>query len=291
MRCIDKCLTSLEGSTIPLTPLIIDNSSIDGTVEFIKQNFPRNEIIENTKNYGFGKANNIGFKYAIDNMADFVLLLNQDVFIEPDTVEKLLDTQVFNPHFGILSPVHLNGKGNRLDRNFSTCIPFKTLSEIEEFTQSGTKSIETNFVNAAVWLIPISMILSVGGFDPLFFHYGEDRDYCYRASFHGYKIGIVLKSSICHDRVYLPDNQYRSTQNLLFSVALAHLKNLNNKFIYNYFTLIIQRLKRCLKWLLLRDYSSFYVEIIIQFKLLFLIRKILGSRMRCKSIGSHFLSQ
>ena len=88
MRWIDRCLNSLLATTIPTHILVIDNSSNDGTSEYIKTNFPSVEVISSNVNLGFGSANNIGFQKALDLKADFVFLLNQDASIEPDIVSS-----------------------------------------------------------------------------------------------------------------------------------------------------------------------------------------------------------
>ena len=63
MKWLDKCLGSLRESTIPIHPVIIDNSS-DETVEYISTNYPEVHIIINDINRGFGQANNQGIEYA-----------------------------------------------------------------------------------------------------------------------------------------------------------------------------------------------------------------------------------
>ncbi len=127
---VNQCLNSIENSTIPTLTLVIDNCSTDQTVNFIRNNYPKTIIINLEINYGFGKANNIGLKYAIKRNVDYVFLLNQDAFIECDTIAKLLSLHSQNPHFGIISPLHLGGNAIELDPLFSTFIPYKTLTEI-----------------------------------------------------------------------------------------------------------------------------------------------------------------
>lgn len=62
------------------------------------------------------------------------------------------------------------------------------------------KLFRAPFVNAAAWLLPVSTINTIGGFDPIFFHYGEDNNYCQRILYHNLKIGVVLGTFIRHDR-------------------------------------------------------------------------------------------
>jgi GT2 family glycosyltransferase len=89
---------------------VVDNNSADDTVNFIKANYPEVTLLEQNKNLGFGKANNIGISLAMKNEADYVFLLNQDAWVQPDTIEKLVSAHQREPQFGILSPMHLNGK-------------------------------------------------------------------------------------------------------------------------------------------------------------------------------------
>ena len=80
---------------------------------------------EQNKNIGFGKANNIGISLAMKKGADYVFLLNQDAWVEDKTLEKLINIHRKQPKFGIVSPMHLNGKGDELDYNFSKFIVLK----------------------------------------------------------------------------------------------------------------------------------------------------------------------
>src|SRR5690606_3487544 len=59
---------------------------------------------------------------------------------------------------------------------------------------------EIPFVNAAAWMLSRKCIENIGGFDPLFFHYGEDDNYCQRVLYHGFKIGVLPKVYVIHDR-------------------------------------------------------------------------------------------
>ena len=96
-RWYERCFSSLRESTIPIKTIVIDNASNDGTVEYIKSHFPEILLIESNENLGFGKANNRGLRYALDNGCDYVFLLNQDAWIEPDTLERLLDIHSRHP--------------------------------------------------------------------------------------------------------------------------------------------------------------------------------------------------
>lgn len=201
---IDKCLKSLICSTYPTHIFVVDNGSSDGTVVHIKQSFPEVQLIETGKNLGFGQANNVGIREALKNSADYVFLLNQDAWVEPDTLASLIQVQENNGNYGIVSPIHLNGAGTALDAYFSN---YLAQSNIKNYLSNRVLDadklnpvIETSFVNAAGWLISNECICKVGGFDPIFFHYGEDRNYTNRVLHYGFKIAIDTKSKLFHDR-------------------------------------------------------------------------------------------
>ncbi|HMH22010.1 MAG TPA: glycosyltransferase family 2 protein [Puia sp.] len=201
---IAKCLDSLAQGSYPCPVLVIDNGSTDGTLAYIEENFPHIRLIRSEKNMGFGQANNIGLKMALEEGAEHVFLLNQDAWVEVDTIRDLVAAQVENPQFGILSPLHLNGLANALDSYFAG---YLMQSDLKEWTSSWLLGwpehpliVDTHFVNAAAWLISAGCLRRTGGFDPIFFHYGEDLNYAQRVLFHGFRIGIHTGARICHDR-------------------------------------------------------------------------------------------
>ncbi len=198
---IDKCLQSLEQSSTPVSVLVIDNGSADGTQEIIRKH-PGVELIQAEKNLGFGQANNRGIEIALDRKADYVFLLNQDAWIEPNTITALLEVAGKNPDYGVISPVQLNGARTGLDLNFSrqvapdTCPSFYS----DLFVGNLRPLYEVTFVGAAAWLLSAPCLAKVGRFEPMFFLYGEDNNFLQRAKYHGFKAGVTPLCAICHDR-------------------------------------------------------------------------------------------
>jgi GT2 family glycosyltransferase len=215
-KWIEKCLESIELSNIRLNTIIIDNGSNDKTIEIIKQ-FSNVELIESGANLGFGKANNIGITMALNNGADYVFLLNQDAWVEHDTIDKLILAHVKNESFDIISPIHLNGKGDKLDLLFSVFIEPRKCPDLysDIYCNSVEDRIyEVEFVNAAAWLLTRNCFSTIGGFSPVFYHYGEDDNYCLRARFHGLKVGVYPLTKIFHDKDYTP-SKYDDPERIL----------------------------------------------------------------------------
>lgn len=187
---LNRCLDSLAQSTVRTDVLVVDNASNDATVERIRKEYPRIRLIENDQNLGFGKANNIGFDIAIQEDYDYVFLANQDAWIKPDCLEKLLEADK-DRQVAILSPMHYDGTGVALERGFATYLA-QGEDEGEYF--------EVPFVNAAFWLVSVRILKLVGGFSPLFYHYGEDSDFANRLRHFGFATRVVKCAVAYHDR-------------------------------------------------------------------------------------------
>lgn len=200
---IDRCLGSVADPTGRIHTVVIDNGSSDGTVEAISKRYPKVELVRTNKNLGFGQANNLGIRIALDRGSSYAFLLNQDAWLTPGTLDQLVTTSRSYPGFGILSPIHLNGKGDGLDLDFSKYIvPSRCPGLYSDLVVGRTRSspYPLPFVNAAAWLITRECFTAVGGFSPSFFHYGEDDNYIQRVLFHGFSVGIVAGTFVHHDR-------------------------------------------------------------------------------------------
>jgi len=291
MYWYDRCFKSLLSSNIPVQIIVIDNASSDGTTEYIKNNFPEITFFESDINLGFGQANNIGIKYALEHQADFIFLLNQDAWIEPNTLEELIRVSSLHSEYGILSPMHLNAEKTAIEPGMMVplTLPIHTPTEIISDFYLGLKKdiYDTNYVLAAAWLLPRKTIEVVGGFDPLFFHYGEDDNYLSRTIYHGLKVGIVPKVTICHDARKLYKRDKDQTVNfekwlLQRSSDLRYPDNHINVMIKGYCKVAIIKLIS-LHWLTFKENYQ---------NALFLIHnkmRIMQSRERNKQIGITWL--
>ncbi|KQT15511.1 glycosyl transferase family 2 [Chryseobacterium sp. Leaf404] len=205
MKWAEKCFSSLRSSSFPLDCIVIDNGSSDGTQDFLRNNFPEVDFIQSTKNLGFGKANNIGIEKAYKNGADFFYLMNQDAWLHENSIQCLLDVYESyddKKEIGILSPMQTDGSEKYLDIFLDKYIAInfeKTRLISDLYFQTLKCCYEISFVNAAHWLIPRETIVTVGGFNPYFFHYGEDNEYVNRVHYHKKKVLLVPSSKVVHD--------------------------------------------------------------------------------------------
>ena len=215
---ITDCLNSLIGSTFETDVIIIDNGSTDGTTDTIHSKFPELDFIVSKTNLGFGKANNIGLRKALKENYDFAFLLNQDAWIQADTLGELITFHTSNPEYGILSPLHLNGAGDAVDPKFSSNLHLRNPMYLDDLLfERVQKAYDVKFVNAALWLIPLKTLQDVGGFNEFYFMYGEDGDLCERVRHHGMKIGVVPKARGHHARYNAYYAKKKGLANVLFT--------------------------------------------------------------------------
>lgn len=202
LKWYDRCFGSLRRSTVSVTPLVIDNASSDGSVAYIREHFPEAIIIEQKENLGFAKANNEGMRYALDHGADYVFLLNQDAWlVQDDCLEQMMSISKAHPEFAVLSPMQLYGDGGQIVHEAKH---YAALSDENDWVSDAyfnrlNDLYEVQYVCAASWFMPVSTLKTIGGFDPLFYHNGEDDNYMQRVHYHGLKVGLCPKVNVCHD--------------------------------------------------------------------------------------------
>ena len=275
-KWIRKNLQSIKHSLVPVKVLVIDNNSSDNTVSIVKS-FGDVELILMDENLGFGSANNIAIEKALEQQADYVFLLNQDTWIYPETVGNLVLAAEANPHFGIVSPLHYASNGMNLDTNFTTYWDRKT-------TSVSNNIDEVPFVNAAAWLVPRKVIEKVGYFEPMFRHYGEDRNYANRVAYHNFKIVIAKDAKICHDRVIIRHFEKDVTQSKL--KILSDILNINNSLVISYlkaFYAVIGLPKYFYKFYSFRKSTQFFFELLWYYiTLKITVLKIIKTRLSYK---------
>ncbi len=258
MKWIERCLNSLLLSSITIHIIVIDNQSIDGTAEYIEQSFPDVDLIKSNKNLGFGKGNNVGMKMALEANADYTFLLNQDAWIKPDTIEKLIKVHYNNKDYGILSPIHLNGSEDGLETKFAEYAgPNNTPEFLSDLFMSKIKSVyTTKFINAAAWLISKECLHKTGGFNPLFPHYGEDEDYINRVHYWGFKTGIVPQAQITHDSFFSWEKiEHNPIRNIIFN--LIPLANINHRYRSAWLLFLKKSTDEFTTYLLFRKFKKF----------------------------------
>lgn len=268
-RWMEPCLGSLKKSELKPDIIVIDNASQDRTVNLIESRYPEVRLLKNDRNLGFGAANNIGLKIAIEEGYDAVFLMNQDTWIDSNVLGTLAELSRLHPEYGIISPVHLGGNGRKLMSGFARYSGLGEGADKEQIARNGSPAevVPISFVSAAFWLIPVSVLRKVGGFCPLFYHYGEDVDYINRVHYHGYLTGYSTVAFGCHDC----EGRKNSREKWLHLEEVYHLSeyaNINYSFIKAFGYGIVAIVKKALQALLRGKMADFADFVKMTFRLL-----------------------
>jgi GT2 family glycosyltransferase len=199
-----ECLHSLEKVTYPNKKIIVvDNASSDGSVEEIQRLFSEVEVIVNDTNLRFAGGNNVGIKRAIEQGAEYILLLNNDTIVEIDFLSRLVEEAQKNEKIGMVGPkIYYYSDPKRLWYAGGKIILWKGLiahigvHEIDEGQYDSIK--ETAYITGCCILVKRSVIETVGLLDESYYIYGEDADWCVRVARAGFKLIYVPSALIWH---------------------------------------------------------------------------------------------
>lgn len=211
---LEQCLNSVAAAAkhCETEVFVVDNNSVDGSCNMLREKFPWVKLIENKKNYGFSYANNQAIR---ESAGEYVLLLNPDTVIEEDTLKSVCDFMDSHPDAGGLGVKMIDGKGRFLPeskRGLPT--PKVAFYKIFGLSKLFTKSKKfgkyhltyldkdeihkVDVLSGAFMLLRAETLKKVGLLDETFFMYGEDIDLSYRITLGGYNNYYFPKTTIIH---------------------------------------------------------------------------------------------
>lgn len=243
---LEQCLHSVRKASknVSTEVFVVDNNSVDGSVNMVKEKFPEVQLIENKKNTGFSFANNQAMRIA---KGEYVLLLNPDTVVEEDTFEKVVGFMDTHPDAGGLGVKMLDGKGNFLPESkrglptpsvafykifgFSRLFPkSKTFGKYHLGFLDKDKTHAVEILSGAFMLMRKTTLDKVGLLDETFFMYGEDIDLSYRIILGGYKNYYFPETRIIH---YKGESTKKSSINYVFVFYKAMVIFANKHFSQN----------------------------------------------------------
>ena len=175
---IDNCLNKINYDNYEV--IIVDNNSSDKTTEIISEKYPLVNLIKNKKNYGYGRANNIGLRATT---TPYALILNPDAFIFENDLEKIIAMMNKNPEIGIGAPLLLNSyPQSQSDISHELAIVNNNL--IKDF--GDFKAVK--YIIGACEILRMEFFNKIGFFDEKIFLYYEDDEICHRT---------ILNNKIC----------------------------------------------------------------------------------------------
>ncbi|MFA4817782.1 MAG: glycosyltransferase family 2 protein [Parcubacteria group bacterium] len=195
---IKNCLTSIfKIDYTDFEVVVVDNNSTDGSFELAKAGFSKAKFIKNEENLGYAVGNNVGIRFTLERMADYVLLLNNDTEVEKDFLTKLVEAAEKNEKIGIVSPV-IFSKHSRQIWFSGGEIGWLQMKTIHRKEASSADSYETGLATGCSMLVRAAVFKEIGLLDEDFFLYWEDADFSVRARKAGFKISVVSGSWVYH---------------------------------------------------------------------------------------------
>ena len=188
---LQKCLKSIhENNHKRIEVILVDNNSTDDSLDFVRKNFPKVNIINLERNYGYAEPNNIGAKMAKGQLLYF---LNNDTELCPNSISELVKV-IREPDIVICQSLLLKSDG-KVDSSgdFITTVglAYKSVKKTDKI-----KPILS--ARGAAMMIRKDVFWELGGFDKKFFASFEDVDLGWRAWIFGYKVVLVPSSIVYH---------------------------------------------------------------------------------------------
>ncbi|MGE3508967.1 MAG: glycosyltransferase family 2 protein [Vicinamibacterales bacterium] len=203
------CLTAVEGSSqVTLELFVVDNHSRDGSADMVAQDFPCVHLIRNADNRGFAAANNLAIPRTSGR---FVLLLNPDTVVRPETIGTLARYLAANPGVGICGPRVMNPDGSQQSCGYQYPTPISEIRQSKNIPGFLRRIVgpepprrprmvptEVEWVDGCCLMIRRDVIDMIGLLDEQFFMYAEELDWCFNARRRGWRIVAHPGTSILH---------------------------------------------------------------------------------------------
>ena len=184
--------------------IVVDNGSTDGSQQAVREQSAEIVLIENNVNLGFGEGNNVGIRDVLDRGAEWILLLNNDVTVDPGLLSELMAVANSDSTIGGLSPkIYYHSEPDKLwyaggKINYFTGIISHRGVRQEDHGQYDRVE-PTAYLTGCACLLKREVIQAVGMFDSIYYPaYSEDADLSVRALRAGYKLVYVPRAKLWH---------------------------------------------------------------------------------------------
>ena len=199
IRFLERCLGSLAAQTYAsLEIIVVDNASTDGSIDLIREKFPRVRLIVNETNLGFGGGNNVGIQAS---RGRYIMILNNDTHIEAPCIEALKGAIEKDERYGAsASKIILESEGNLIDAA-GIVVGLDGLSIGRgrlEACDRYDEETEVFFASGCACLFRREMLDDIGSYDEDFFAYAEDTDMGWRARLAGWKCNYAPRAIVYH---------------------------------------------------------------------------------------------
>lgn len=227
------CIVSL--GTMPYTDysiIVVDNGSADRSGLLLKEKFNHIILIESPKNLGFTGGNNLGMQYAVEQGYTYVLLLNNDTFVETGFLEVLVNYMDLHPEAGIVQPLIYFNHNRSLVWNggsyYNTWLGYAYTTNFNKPLLPESNVIkEVDWVTGCAFFTRTSLLKETGFLAENLFIYYEDVDLSFRIKKAGYKLMYHPESVIYHIAGMSNKNRVKGKEG--FVNPIVHYLNFRNR--------------------------------------------------------------
>ena len=185
--------------------IVVDNGSVDGSGDLIEKQFPNCIVLKSSTNKGFTGGNNLGIVYALQNDYEYIMMLNNDVFVEPDFLEPLIARLDQDSLIGAVQPlIYFHHDRNLIWNAGSTYNAFLGICSTPDYNKKDpqrlfrNKEKEIDWITGCAFMMRASTLKEIGLLKEGFFIYYEDVDLSFRIKAAGYELAYVPSSVIYH---------------------------------------------------------------------------------------------
>ncbi|MQA92154.1 MAG: glycosyltransferase [Gemmatimonas sp.] len=196
------CVDSVLASDLPTRVLLVDNASPDGSGDRLKERYPSLDVISSDRNRGYGGGNNLGIRRARELGAESVVLLNNDVVIEPDCLRLIAKMLCRHPRAALVAPkiVHaddgtIGAVGGEMRWRLAEA---RQIGHLEADRGQYDEVREVDFAPGTAVAVRMAAIDEVGVIPEDYFLYLEDVDWSLRFRKRGWKILVEPRARVAH---------------------------------------------------------------------------------------------
>jgi GT2 family glycosyltransferase len=195
-----NCLRSLNETNLKdFDTILIDNASSDGSAEKLKHEFNNLLIFTTSSNLGFSCANNLGIQFALDRQYEYILMLNNDVFVDQNFIYHLKNYLDFHPDVGAVQPmIYHHPERTRIWNGGGSFNSILAKSFSNTRFDSNLLPRQVDWISGCAFMVRASVLRKTGLFNEKYFVYHEDVDLSFRIRGAGYKLIYIPLSIIYH---------------------------------------------------------------------------------------------
>lgn len=222
-----ECIESLKRISYKNYKIVlVDNDSTDGSQEVLDDRFPEVAFIKTKENLGYAGGNNIGIKYAMDNNADYICIINNDVVVEEAFLEPIIAKMENDKTLGIAGSkvceytdrTKIQSTGSRLQLSRGNVYQINT----GKLSKEVKEDLEVDYISGSCLVASKELIKKVGLIPEVYFLFYEENEWCLRAWRSGYKVKCISNSEIYHkgsstiDKISGIKEYYMVRNNIIF---------------------------------------------------------------------------